>query len=52
MDAAALGFRDRVFDVVVCIQNGISAFKVDRRALIAEAIRVTRPGGSVLFSSY
>lgn len=52
MDAAALGFRDRVFDVVVCIQNGISAFKVDRRALVAESIRVTRPGGRVLLSSY
>jgi 2-polyprenyl-6-hydroxyphenyl methylase/3-demethylubiquinone-9 3-methyltransferase len=52
MNAVALGFRDGVFDVVVCIQNGISAFKVDQRELIAEAIRVTRPGGRVLFSSY
>jgi 2-polyprenyl-6-hydroxyphenyl methylase/3-demethylubiquinone-9 3-methyltransferase len=52
MDAAALGFRDRVFDLVACIQNGISAFKVDQRKLLAEAIRVTRPGGRVLFSSY
>ena len=52
MDAVALGFRDRVFDVVLCIQNGISAFKVDQRALIAESIRVTRPGGRVLFSTY
>ncbi|GAF70576.1 unnamed protein product, partial [marine sediment metagenome] len=46
------GFRDGVFDVVVCIQNGISAFHVDQRVLIAESIRVTRPGGRVLFSSY
>jgi len=52
MDAGALGFRDRVFDVVACIQNGISALKVDQRTLVAEAIRVTRPGGRVLFSSY
>jgi len=52
MSAVALGFRDRVFDLVVCIQNGISAFSVDRRALIAESIRVTRAGGRVLFSSY
>jgi len=52
MNAVALAFRDRVFDVVVCIQNGISAFGVDQRALIGEAIRVTRPGGRVLFSSY
>lgn len=52
MDAAALGFRTASFDVVVCIQNGISAFQVDRRVLLQEALRVTRPGGRVLFSSY
>jgi ubiquinone/menaquinone biosynthesis C-methylase UbiE len=52
MDASRLGFRDNIFDVVVCIQNGISAFKVDQRQLIAEAVRVTRPGGKALFSSY
>jgi 2-polyprenyl-6-hydroxyphenyl methylase/3-demethylubiquinone-9 3-methyltransferase len=52
MDASALAFKDQAFDVVVCIQNGISAFHVDQRALIAESIRVTRPGGRVLFSSY
>ncbi len=52
MDASRLGFRDNIFDIVVCIQNGISAFKVDQRQLIAEAVRVTRPGGKVLFSSY
>ena len=52
MDAATLAFRDRVFDVVVCIQNGISAFGVDRRRLIEESLRITRRGGQVLFSSY
>ena len=52
MNAISLGFRDRVFDVVFCIQNGISAFKVDQRTLIAEAVRVACPGGRVLFSSY
>jgi 2-polyprenyl-6-hydroxyphenyl methylase/3-demethylubiquinone-9 3-methyltransferase len=52
MNAVPLGFRDRVFDLVTCVQNGISALRVDRRALIAEAVRVTRPGGRVLFSSY
>jgi SAM-dependent methyltransferase len=51
-DAVRLGCRDNVFDVVVCIQNGISAFHVDPRELMAEAVRVARPGGSVLFSSY
>jgi len=52
MNAVELGFHDQQFNVVVCIQNGISAFKVDQRKLIAEAIRVTRSGGIVLFSSY
>lgn len=52
MNAVALGFRDRTFDVVLCMQNGLSAFKVDQRALIAECMRITRPGGMVLFSSY
>ncbi|BBO83958.1 hypothetical protein DSCO28_45240 [Desulfosarcina ovata subsp. sediminis] len=52
LDALALGFPDKAFDVVVCIQNGICAFNVDRQALVLEALRVTRRGGIVLFSSY
>jgi len=52
MNAAELGFSDRKFDTVICVQNGISAFKVNKRKLIEEAIRVTHPGGIVLFSSY
>ncbi|MEW6261910.1 MAG: class I SAM-dependent methyltransferase [Thermodesulfobacteriota bacterium] len=52
MTGARLGFRDRAFDLTACVQNGISAFKVDRRELMIEALRVTRPGGLVLFSSY
>jgi 2-polyprenyl-6-hydroxyphenyl methylase/3-demethylubiquinone-9 3-methyltransferase len=52
MDASELGFRSGSFDVVACLQNGISAFKVNQRALIEEAIRVTRQDGTVLFSSY
>lgn len=52
MDAERLGFRDGAFDVVACVQNGISAFHVDQRPLVAEAVRVTRPGGIVLFSTY
>jgi len=52
MDAMRLAFPDRTFDGVVCLQNGISAFHVDQRELIRESVRVTRPGGSVLFSSY
>ena len=52
MDAGNLAFSAGSFDVVVCVQNGISAFKVDRRRLVEEAVRVTRGGGTVLFSSY
>ncbi len=52
MDAAHLGFRDRTFDVTICIQNGISAFGVDQHRPFAEAVRVTRLGGTALFSSY
>ncbi len=52
MDAANLAFRNATFDVVLCIQNGLSAFKVDQRRLIEESIRVTRSGGKVLLSTY
>jgi len=51
-DAGRLPFVAGRFDLVVCIQNGVSAFKVEPRRLIDEALRVARPGGSVLFSSY
>ena len=52
MDAARTAFPDRTFDCVVCIQNGISAFHVDRRRLVLETVRIARGGGRVLFSTY
>jgi len=52
MDATRMGFRDGSFDLTLCIQNGISAFGVSQEKLFAEAARVTRSGGVVLFSSY
>ena len=52
MNAGRLAFRDNVFDVTICIQNGISAFHIDQRQLIKESLRVTKPGGRVLFSTY
>jgi SAM-dependent methyltransferase len=52
MDAVTLGLADHSFDLVVCIQNGISAFHVDPRALVVEALRITRSGGRILFSTY
>jgi 2-polyprenyl-6-hydroxyphenyl methylase/3-demethylubiquinone-9 3-methyltransferase len=52
MDAIDLRFPDDSFDAVVCLQNGICAFRVDQVRLLEEAMRVTNPGGIVLFSSY
>ena len=52
MDAIDLKFTDNIFDMVICVQNGISAFKVNSLRLLKESIRVTRKGGTVLFSSY
>lgn len=52
MDAAALAFREQAFDAVVCIQNGVSAFAADPLELARGAVRITKPGGRVLFSSY
>lgn len=52
MDAINTGFASDAFDVVVCIQNGISAFHVDQVALVHEAVRISKPGGLVLFSTY
>lgn len=52
MDAVKLACRDKFFDQVVCIQNGISAFHVDPVALIQESIRVTKECGQIIFSSY
>ena len=45
-DAVHVAFRDGAFDVVACIQNGISAFHVDPRALMAESVRVAKAGAS------
>jgi len=52
MDAAALGFAENSFDTILCIQNGLSAIKADRMALVREAVRVTKPGGRMFLSSY
>lgn len=52
MDAQNLGFHDNKFDLVYCIQNGISAFIIEPNVLIDEALRVTKPGGKLLLSSY
>ena len=51
-DAEKLPFADHQFDLVSCIQNGISAFHIDPTVLLNESIRVTEPGGIILFSTY
>lgn len=52
MDAARLGFAPASFDAVICVQNGLSAFHVPPRDVLREALRVVRPGGRVLASTY
>ena len=52
MDALELAFDDAEFDKVVCVQNGICAFGGDRDLLVRQALRVTRPGGRIYFSTY
>jgi SAM-dependent methyltransferase len=49
-DAMALPFPDRSFDVVVC-QFGVMFFP-DKSRGFAEALRVLKPGGLLLFSSW
>jgi len=50
--AEKLPLQDNSIDKLVCIQNGISAFKVDPMKLVQECVRITRKGGLCLFSSY
>ncbi|MBM4158462.1 MAG: methyltransferase domain-containing protein [Ignavibacteria bacterium] len=52
MNAANLRFSPDNFDVTLCLQNGISAFNIDPKIIITQSIRVTKPGGIILFSTY
>ena len=52
MDAGMTALRNDSFDVVICIQNGISAFKVDPTSLVEESLRIAIPRGKCLFSTY
>lgn len=51
-NALHLPFFDASFDCVLCIQNGISSFHVDKSDLIGESIRVCKSDGVIVFSSY
>lgn len=51
MDAHDLPFGP-VFDIVLCLQNGISAFKGRADNIIAQSLKVLAPGGRAYFSTY
>lgn len=51
MDAHAMAF-DETFDVVLCLQNGLSAMKGDPENLVRRSLGVLAPGGTAFFSSY
>ncbi len=52
MDAGQLEFGDDTFDLLFGVQNFISACKVEPEQLLLEAVRVTKPGGRVILTSY
>ena len=51
-NAARPGFKDESFDIVLCIQNGISAFHMDKKQLALNALALARRSGKILFSGY
>ena len=52
MDAGRLAFKAQRFDLIVGIQNFISACKVPPQQLLLESLKAARPGGRILLSSY
>ncbi|MHA1928613.1 MAG: class I SAM-dependent methyltransferase [Candidatus Thorarchaeota archaeon] len=51
-NAITLPFQNMSFDIVICIQNGISAFKENPTDIVKESLRVTKKLGVCLFSTY
>jgi SAM-dependent methyltransferase len=51
MDAHNLEFGEE-FDVVLCLQNGLSAIKGQPMHLIEQCMKVLTPGGRAYFSTY
>lgn len=51
MDAHGLDYKSE-FDVVICLQNGLSAMKGDPLNLVRRAMAALVPGGRAYFSSY
>jgi 2-polyprenyl-6-hydroxyphenyl methylase/3-demethylubiquinone-9 3-methyltransferase len=52
MTARNIKFPGETFDVVLGIQNAISAMKIDPQLLVTQAMRVTKTGGKVILASY
>lgn len=50
MDVHQMSF-DRPFDVILCLQNGLSAMRADQ-ATVQEILACLAPGGSAYFSTY
>jgi len=51
MDAYSLGYESE-FDVVICLQNGLSAIKGNAQNLVGKGILALVPGGTAFFSTY
>ncbi len=51
MDVHNLDYKNE-FDIVICLQNGLSAMKGDPLALVRRAMAALTPGGRAYFSSY
>lgn len=51
MDGHRLSFRDE-FDVVLCLQNGLSAMKGEPSRIVCGCLEAARPGGRAFFSTY
>ncbi len=51
MDAYNMEF-DEEFDVILCLQNGLSAIKGKQSDLINQCMKVLKPGGIAYFSTY
>ncbi len=51
MDAHNLQF-DRQFDVILCLQNGLSSLKGDAFNLVEQVVALLSPNGRAYFSSY
>jgi len=51
MDAHNLDFEE-MFDVVFCLQNGLSALKGEALNLVSRCVKALKNGGSAYFSTY